>query len=188
MVVIDALTQQLPRWRQTDEGDPLLPTLVPEPFAEIVRNSVRRDPQQRWSVADISSRLRGSSHTTRVMPAPRGGSQEIRTPHPAGFEGHASRPGTQLNGGTLCRRLSQLVSFCWHRKSQSGYRIGTTVTPWSKRGRRSCIPRTDKPKGQFPAATTGCELAGDLSQLTIWRIAQEALGEGKKAALELTVM
>ena len=96
MVVMDALTQQLPRWRQSDEGDPLLPTLVPEPFAEIVRNCVRRAPQRRWSVADISSRLRESSRTTGVIPAPQGGSQEIRTPLPTGFEGHASRPGTQL--------------------------------------------------------------------------------------------
>jgi TonB family protein len=56
MTVVEASTQRLPVWKMTEE-DPVLPATVPEPFFDIARHSLRRDPQDRWTVADIASRL-----------------------------------------------------------------------------------------------------------------------------------
>ena len=56
MTLVEALTQRLPAWKMTEE-DPVLPATVPEPFLDIARNCLRRDPQKRWTVADIAVRL-----------------------------------------------------------------------------------------------------------------------------------
>lgn len=56
MTLVEALTQRLPVWKMTEE-DPALPATVPEPFLDIARNCLRRDPQKRWAVADIAVRL-----------------------------------------------------------------------------------------------------------------------------------
>src|SRR5882724_5727300 len=55
--LVEALTQYLPRWNDTQD-DPMLPDRVPAPFLFIVRNCLRRDPARRWAVAEIAARLR----------------------------------------------------------------------------------------------------------------------------------
>jgi TonB family protein len=61
MTLAEALTQRLPVWERTNQGEAALPSNVPEEFADLVRHCLRRDPQMRWAVADIAARLEGNS-------------------------------------------------------------------------------------------------------------------------------
>jgi TonB family protein len=57
MTLAETLTQQLPVWELTNQEDPALPETLPEPFLDIARHCLRRDPQRRWTVAQIAARL-----------------------------------------------------------------------------------------------------------------------------------
>jgi len=61
MTLVEALTQRLPVWERTEPGEPLLPETVPAPFLDIARHCLRRDPQRRWTVAEIVARLQPPS-------------------------------------------------------------------------------------------------------------------------------
>ncbi|HUE42235.1 MAG TPA: TonB family protein [Candidatus Sulfotelmatobacter sp.] len=52
--IVEALTQRRP-----DEaaGDPSVPDSLPQPFLDIARNTLRRDPKARWTIAEILNRL-----------------------------------------------------------------------------------------------------------------------------------
>jgi TonB family protein len=55
-VLVEALTQRPPVWKAAEQGDPVLPKL-PAPFMEVARNCLRRDPKDRWTVAQITERF-----------------------------------------------------------------------------------------------------------------------------------
>jgi outer membrane biosynthesis protein TonB len=57
MTLCEALTQRLPVWERTNQAEPALPSTLPAEFLDLARHCMRRDPQLRWSVADISARL-----------------------------------------------------------------------------------------------------------------------------------
>ncbi len=57
MTLIEVLTQRLPIWKESQQADPVLPETIPQPFLDITRNCLRRDPQRRWTVGDIEARL-----------------------------------------------------------------------------------------------------------------------------------
>jgi eukaryotic-like serine/threonine-protein kinase len=57
MTLCEALTQRLPVWERTNQAEPSLPSTLPGEFQDLARHCLRRDPQLRWSVADISARL-----------------------------------------------------------------------------------------------------------------------------------
>jgi TonB family protein len=59
MTLAEALTQRLPVWERTNQGDPAPPSTMPPEFLDIARHCLRRDPQLRWSVADIAARIPG---------------------------------------------------------------------------------------------------------------------------------
>ncbi len=61
MTLVEALTQRLPVWEGTQQKEPLLPETLPEPFLELARQCLRREPQRRGTVADIAARLRPTS-------------------------------------------------------------------------------------------------------------------------------
>jgi TonB family protein len=61
MTLSEALTQRLPVWERTNQGDPAPPSSMPAEFLEIARHCLRRDPQLRWSIADIAARMPGSA-------------------------------------------------------------------------------------------------------------------------------
>jgi TonB family protein len=70
ITVVEALTQRPPVWAGTEEAEPLLPQTLPEPFLDIARHCLRRDPQRRWTVAQIVARLEPAS-IVRPLPVPR---------------------------------------------------------------------------------------------------------------------
>jgi TonB family protein len=57
MTLAEALTQRLPVWERTNQGEPALPSNLPAEFQDLARHCLRRDPQLRWSVSDIAARL-----------------------------------------------------------------------------------------------------------------------------------
>ena len=61
VTLVESLTQHLPVWEGTELEEPLSPKTLPAPFLEIARHCLRRDPQRRWTVADIAAHLRQTS-------------------------------------------------------------------------------------------------------------------------------
>jgi TonB family protein len=55
VTLIETLTQHLPE--QKDQEELKVSDSVRQPFLDIARHSLRRDPQSRWTVAEISARL-----------------------------------------------------------------------------------------------------------------------------------
>ncbi|HEY2823411.1 MAG TPA: TonB family protein [Candidatus Acidoferrum sp.] len=52
--IVESLTQRRP---EDATGDPSVPDSMPQPFLDVARNTLRRDPKARWTVAEISNRL-----------------------------------------------------------------------------------------------------------------------------------
>jgi eukaryotic-like serine/threonine-protein kinase len=71
MTLVEALTQRLPVWERTNQAEPALPSNLPPEFLDLARHCLRRDPQLRWSVADIAARLLPNAPTPPKQP-PRG--------------------------------------------------------------------------------------------------------------------
>jgi serine/threonine protein kinase len=69
MALVEILTQRLPVWSATDQRDPQLPETarLPQPFLDIARNSLLRDPARRWTVGQIAARLQPNAE---LHPAP----------------------------------------------------------------------------------------------------------------------
>jgi len=61
LTLVEALTQRLPVWEGREQEEPVLPETLPEPFLDIARHCLRRDPRRRWTVADIKARLQPTS-------------------------------------------------------------------------------------------------------------------------------
>jgi TonB family protein len=57
VTVVEALTQQHAVMPFNEDADPVIPATVREPFLEIVRHALRRDPKSRWNGAQIAERL-----------------------------------------------------------------------------------------------------------------------------------
>lgn len=64
ITLVEALTQHPPQ--VSDTADPIVPDSVPEPFGDIARSALRREPKARASVADILAKL----NPQRVSAAP----------------------------------------------------------------------------------------------------------------------
>jgi serine/threonine protein kinase len=72
MTVVEALTQRLPVWERTNQAEPALPSNLPAEFLDLARHCLRRDPQLRWSVADIAARLLPNAPAAPPKPMARG--------------------------------------------------------------------------------------------------------------------
>jgi serine/threonine-protein kinase len=70
MTLVEALTQRLPHWEPSGQGDPVLPETLPAPFLELARHCLRRDLQRRWTVADIVAHMRPISPAIQGRTAP----------------------------------------------------------------------------------------------------------------------
>jgi len=57
MMLTEISTQRLPSWKEHEQADPVLPENLPASLFDIVRGCLRRNPQRRWTIAEISARL-----------------------------------------------------------------------------------------------------------------------------------
>lgn len=58
MTVVEALTQRAPVWERSGRKDPVIPRALPTPFRDLARHCLARDPQRRYTVADVAAALR----------------------------------------------------------------------------------------------------------------------------------
>src|SRR5579862_3593303 len=61
MTLTESLTQRLPVWERTNQAEPSLPSNLQPEILDLARHCLRRDPQMRWTVADIAARLQSNS-------------------------------------------------------------------------------------------------------------------------------
>jgi TonB family protein len=57
ITVVEALTQHPPALPSGSQADPLVPDTIPQPFQDIARHALRRDPRRRWIIPEIAARL-----------------------------------------------------------------------------------------------------------------------------------
>jgi TonB family protein len=69
MTLAEVLTQRLPEGDGREQAEPRLPETMPEPYLDIARHCLRRDPQRRWTIADITARLDPSARAAE-QPSP----------------------------------------------------------------------------------------------------------------------
>lgn len=58
ITLVEALTQHTPEVPAARHADPEVPATLPQPFLDIARYSLKRDPAQRWTAADIAAHLK----------------------------------------------------------------------------------------------------------------------------------
>jgi len=66
--LVETLTQRLPAWTDRLRSEPIVPEKMPEPFAEIAKHSLVRDPRSRWKISEIANRLSAPSPATKEQP------------------------------------------------------------------------------------------------------------------------
>jgi TonB family protein len=61
ITLVEAVTQSPPVWNAAEQAEPVLPETLPQPFFDIASHCLHRNPQTRWTVAEISARLQQPS-------------------------------------------------------------------------------------------------------------------------------
>jgi serine/threonine protein kinase len=64
MTLVETLTQQAPVSSQENQANPIVPASLPQPFFDIARESLHRDPLRRWTTAQIADCLNRASRPT----------------------------------------------------------------------------------------------------------------------------
>ena len=104
MTLVETLTQNLPVVRTAEQQDPQFPQTLQEPFLDIARHCLLRQPQSRWTVAQIATRLEGRAQKSQV----RSIAPEVRTalpePQPIARPSRPAREAPQLRCA-YCRRM-----------------------------------------------------------------------------------
>jgi TonB family protein len=57
MVLVETLTQRPLALQPGSQADPVVPDTLPQPFLDIARHALRRDPRRRWSIAEVAAQL-----------------------------------------------------------------------------------------------------------------------------------
>lgn len=57
MILVEAFEQRTPSWDAEAKKDPEVPDSLPEPFLEIARGCLRREPEKRASIVDVKALL-----------------------------------------------------------------------------------------------------------------------------------
>lgn len=57
VTLVEVLTQKTPVWDKSTQSEPLIPESIPQPFATIARECLRRDPERRCTLSDVRAYL-----------------------------------------------------------------------------------------------------------------------------------
>jgi TonB family protein len=88
--------------QQNDRQDPILPRTLPEPFLDIARHCLMRQPMSRWTVPQITARLQGRAPAPETSSVAPEGTMQVPPP--------PSRQ-TRLHGRPLVKRHRYAVAF-----------------------------------------------------------------------------
>ena len=148
MTLAEALTQRLPVWERTNQAEPALPSNLPPEVLDLARHCLRRDPQLRWTVADISSRLQQNSPTP-----PRQITQSSQT----SFANPRAIGGVVLAVVALVAILGGLLLFWNHSRNQPSAPVAAEPPSVHKNVQGTVQPKPQPPvrsKVQPPAPST----------------------------------
>ncbi len=67
VTLVEAFTQQPAVLPFNEQADPIIPPIIREPFLQITRNTLRRRPRLRWSIADIAEKLNPTAATAKAV-------------------------------------------------------------------------------------------------------------------------
>src|SRR5277367_4207209 len=144
MTLCEALTQRLPVWERTNQAEPALPSNLPAEFLDLARHCLRRDPQLRWSVADIAARLLPNAPTPPKQIAR--GAQH--------FSAHRSWVGTAAPIGlALLAILAAVRVFHHHSHTNSPPAIAAAETPKQPEVQPRIQPSAQPKPAKKPAPT-----------------------------------
>src|SRR5579872_3705373 len=75
MTLVEALTQRPPAWQRNNQTEVVLPEMLRQPFSDIASQCLRKNPQQRGTVAEIETKLQQTSGALpeKEIVSPRGG-------------------------------------------------------------------------------------------------------------------
>jgi TonB family protein len=82
VTLVEVLTQKLPVWEWKGQEEPQLPRL-PAPFGDIAKQCLRRDPQQRCTLAEIAARLDPDAPVLGKQSTAKATAAAVLTPEPA---------------------------------------------------------------------------------------------------------
>jgi TonB family protein len=57
MTLVEVLTQRVPAVPPEGKSDPVVPDTLPQPYLDIARHALLREPKRRWSTAEIAARM-----------------------------------------------------------------------------------------------------------------------------------
>jgi len=77
VTVVEALTQQPAVLPFDEQADPVIPAAVHNPFSEIARHALRREPKLRWTSAKIAERLNPAAAKAAAAGADAGASTPV---------------------------------------------------------------------------------------------------------------
>lgn len=137
MTLVEALTQHPPAVGKIGQTDVALPESLPEPFSDIASHSLRRDPRQRWTIADITRRLQQPSSSPQTAPTV--------IPQP-GF--------TKWGYAVAAVALVVILALVGHRlmRHTSGGAPAPSSTAESSAGQAAAVPPAQNDRGKEEAA------------------------------------
>jgi eukaryotic-like serine/threonine-protein kinase len=136
MTLAEALTQRLPVWERTNQAEPALPSNLPPEILDLARHCLRRDPQLRWTVADIAARLQQNSPTP-----PRPITQSPQT----SFVNPRAIGGVVLAGVALVAILGGLLLLRTHSQNQQSAPIATEPPAAHRNVQGNVQPKAEPP-------------------------------------------
>src|SRR6202158_4777871 len=57
MTLVETLAQHTAILQPGEQADPIVPDTLPQPFLDIARHALRREPRRRWTIPEIAARL-----------------------------------------------------------------------------------------------------------------------------------
>lgn len=66
VTIVEALMQKVPVLPPGNQVDPIIPDSLPQPFLDIARHAVLRDPRRRWTIPEIAARLHPAATAAAV--------------------------------------------------------------------------------------------------------------------------
>jgi TonB family protein len=68
MTLVETLTQHAPVLQPGSQADPVVPDALPQPFLDIARHALRREPRRRWTLAEIAAHFNPAAAAQSVSP------------------------------------------------------------------------------------------------------------------------
>lgn len=136
LTVVEALTCRLPAIGENGDATP--PATLPAPFLDIARGCLRREPQQRSSIADIASQLQGA----------RPAQKEKKASSTADLRAALGKPRFLMTAAAVALLLLVILTvprLFKHRADVPPSTPTATVRPTPQ-------PKTEKPKAGMPAS------------------------------------